>query len=237
MAKKKQVTEIRDDVFFRKLLDVSKNAVFIGWSGIYRREYQSLLKDNLTHLRELSIIENAGFESTSVNVALYVFSEETSETYISRVYDGKEIVHEETFTKDSKADNVEYATKPIPKEELRPKISDFFQTVSDYTDWEAKQRINKRLEEIKAWERGEGPDPWEEIKEERIDWENDGNALLSNMSFQNYVKSIQQDLQIFEHSGDVSILYTLRDNLHSLIDLGRKIDIQIGILETMQKCK
>lgn len=231
MAVKKKVTEIRDDIFFRKLLDVSRNAVFVGWSGIYRKEYQSLLRDYLPHLRELSIIENAGFESTSINVALYVFSEEVSDTYRSCCYDGDKIIYEETFTKAELTDKVEYATKPIPKEDLRPKLSDFFKTVADYKEWEAKQAINNRLEAIKAWENGEGPDPWEDS---RVDWESGGNAMLSDMSYRNYLKSIQQDLMIFELSGDVSILYTLKANLDELAELGRKISIQLGILEAVR---
>lgn len=232
MAVKKKITEIRDDVFFRKLLDVSKNAVFIGWSNVERREYQSLLKDNLPYLRELSIIENADFESTSISVALYVFSEEVSDTYRSCVYDGDKVVHEETFSKDG--DKVEIARKPIPIEELRPKLSDFFQTVNDYMDWEAKSRLNNRLEQIKAWERGEGPNPWEDVKEERMDWEGGGNAALSEMSYRNYLKTVQSDLHVFEQRGDVSILYTLRDNLVSLGELGQKVSVQIGVLEAIK---
>lgn len=229
MAVKKKITEIRDDVFFRKLLDVSKNAVFIGWSNIERREYQSLLKDNLPYLRELSIIENAGFESTSISVALYVFSEEVSDTYRSCVYDGDKVVYEETFQK--MADKVEIAKKPIPREDLRPKLSDFFQTVNDYMDWEAKSRLNNRLEQIKAWERGEGPNPWEDVKEERIDWEGGGNAALSNLSYKNYLLTIQQDLHVFGQSGDVSILHTLVDNLGELISFRQKIILQLKELE------
>ena len=163
MAKRKTVGEIRDDIFFRKLLDVSKNAVFVGWSGLYRKEYQSLLKENLPYLRELSIIKNAGFESTSIDVALYVFSEETSDAYVSRVYDGDKVEYEQTFTKDFEADRVELiSSKPLEPEDLRPKLSDFFKTVADYKRWEADQAINARLEKIKAWENGEGENPWEE---------------------------------------------------------------------------
>lgn len=229
MVKKKQVTEIRDDIFFRKLLDVSKNAVFIGWAGIYRKEYQSLLKDNLPYLRELSIIENPGFESTNISVALYVFSEQKSDTYISRVYDGKTIVYEEIFDKTS--DTVEYAKKPIPAEDLRPKLSDFFKTVADYKKWEADQAIEAKLEKIKAWENGEGENPW---GEERVDWEQGGNAMLSNLSYENYLKSVQQDLLIFEHSGDVSILQTLAKNLRSFGELGQKITIQLEVIRTLE---
>lgn len=238
MARKKQVTEIRDDVFFRKLLDVSKNAVFIGWSGVHRKEYQGLLKANLPHLRELSIIENAGFESTTVSVALYVFSEDVSDTYISRVYDmGAEdkIVYEERF--DKRGETVEYAKVPIPKKDLRPKLSDFFKTVTDYMEWEEKQVISKRLAAIKAWERGEAPCPWEAVKDEPIEWEKGGNAMLSDASFRNYVKAIQSDLNVFSLSGDISILYTLRDNLRRLGELGETIHDQIRALEELEGAK
>lgn len=235
MAKRKQVTEIRDDVFFHKLLDVSKNAVFIGWSGTYRREYQKLLKDNLPHLRELSLIENAGFESTSVSVALYVFSEEVSDSYISRIYDGDQIVHEEIFQKGD--GDVTMTRKPIPKEDLRPKISDFFKTVCDYQEWEAKSRLNQRLEAIKAWERGEGPNSWEEMKEERLDWEKGGNAALSDLSFRNYLKSVNHDLMIFGHCGDISILETLSENLATLAELGQKVKIQLEVLRAFEHAR
>ncbi|MGT2926899.1 hypothetical protein [Streptococcus cuniculipharyngis] len=234
MAKKK-VTEIRDDIFFYKLLDVSKNAVFIGWANVQRREYQKFLKDHLPHLRELSTIENAGFESTGINVALYVFSEEVSDTYISRVYDGDQIVYEEIFQKDD--GDVEIARKPIPMEDLRPKVSDLFKTVCDYKEWEAKTRLNQRLEAIKAWERGEGPNPWGEIKEERIDWENGGNAALSDLSFRNYLKSVNHDLMIFGQCGDISILETLSENLAILAELGQKVKIQLEVLRTFEHAR
>lgn len=233
MAVKKKVTEIRDDIFFRKLLDVSKNAVFIGWSGIYRKEYQSLLKDNLLHLRELSIIENAGFDSTNISVALYVFSEEISESYVSKVYDGDKVIHEEVFKKGD--GEVEYAKKPIPKEDLRPKVSDFFKTVSDYMDFEVKTKSDSMLRAIKKWEDGEGEAPWKVMSEERVAWGEGGNAMLSNLSFQNYVKSIEQDLMFFKSSGDVSILHTLSSNLASLDNFRRKVDTQIAILEIAEE--
>lgn len=230
MAKKK-ITEIRDDIFFRKLLDVSKNAVFIGWAGVYRKEYQSLLKDNLPHLRELSIIENAGFESTSINVALYVFSEETTDTYISRVYDADKVVHEETFSKDGEI--VEYAKKPVPPKDLRPKMSDFFKTFYDYKVFESKQALGRYMEEIKVWESGKGPIPWENLKEEKVDWEKGGNAMMSDFSFRNYLKSVQYDLDIFSLTGDISILEVLAVNLATLAELGRKIQIQLEVLRTV----
>lgn len=229
MVKKKQITEIRDDIFFRKLLDVSKNAVFIGWSNVQRREYQSLLKDHLPYLRELSKIENAGFESTSIPVALYVFSEEVSDTYISRVYDGAEIVHEEVFSKDGEI--VECAVKPIPAEDLRPKLSDFFKTVCDYKEFEARQALDRRLAAIKAWEEGAEDIPWQDM---RVGWEEGGNAMLSDLSFRNYLKSVNQDLMIFGHSGDMSILETLDANLSALAELGQKVKIQLEVLRTFK---
>ena len=235
-TRKKQVTEIRDDIFFRKLLDVSKNAVFIGWSGVYRKEYQSLLLENLPYLRELSIIQNANFSSTNISVALYVFSEKTAETYVSRVYDGDTVAYEETFEKKDVKDRVEYVSSvPIPPEDLRPKISDFFQTVSDYMEWEAKQRLNKRLQEIRDWEDGKtSQKPWEELKEERIEWEEGGNSMMSDLSFRNYLKTVNADLYLFKQTGDMSILYTLQANLLSLIEFGRQVDIQIGVIEALE---
>lgn len=230
MVKKKQVTEIRDDIFFRKLLDVSKNAVFIGWAGIYRKEYQSLLKNNLPYLRELSIIENPGFESTNISVALYVFSEQKSDTYISRVYDGKTIVYEEIFDKTS--DTVEYAKKPIPAEDLRPKLSDFFKTVMDYKEWESKQKLNNRLKQIIEWENGTGDYPWQE---ERVEWENGGNAMLSELSFRNYLVTIQQDLEIFNLTKDVSILEVLATNLLQLGELGEKFKQHVEEISKLEK--
>ena len=138
MAKLKKVTEIRDDIFFRKLLDVSKNAVFIGWSGVYRKEYQRLLRDNLPHLRELSIITNAGFDSTNIPVALYVFSEQVSDSYISREYDGDKIKGEQTFIKSELQETVEYYrhSDPALNQSHALRISDFLPNTPQEQDRE-----------------------------------------------------------------------------------------------------
>lgn len=235
MGKKKvkKVTEIRDIIFFRKLLDASKNAVFIGWSNMQRREYQEFLRDYLPHLRELSTIENAGFTSTNISVGLFVFSEETSDSYVSRLYDGNQIVAEKTFDKTD--DVIEVARRELAPEDLRPKMSDFFQTVCEYKEFEAKQRLSVKLQAIKDWEDGKAEKPWDEVADERIGWEQGGNAMLSDLSFRNYLKSVNHDLELFGMTGDMSILYALSANLSALAELGQKVTIQLEVLRAFEQ--
>lgn len=215
----KKITEIRDDIFFRKLLDVSKNAVFIGWSNVYRPEYQSLLKENLPHLRELSIIKNAGFESTSVQVALYVFSEQVTDSYISRQYDGDKITLEQVFDKSQITDRVEYATESV---DTKPQLSDFYKTVKDYTEWEMRQADNAVLQRILDYEAGKLPF-------EQVFGANKKPA--SAMVFKQYLATVQKELSTTDLFGDTGLLKNILANIDTLNTLRPKIEQFIRIYE------